>query len=282
MTTTDTALIDLRQQIDGIDDQLHDLVIARAGLVDQIRQRKDRHGVPVLQPGREVQVLRRLAARHHGAFPFGAVARIWREMISALTHMQQPLAVAVYAPDGVQGPWDLARDHFGSIVPMTAHGSINQVIRAVTDRSALVGVLPMPLEHEKDPWWRQLLTGDTSAPRVFARLPATERGNARGAGDVLAIACNLNDFAGVDRSLVAMEISGQVSRTKLMSCLTSAGFACGLLAILTRDGLCLALAEIQGPLAVDDERFIELANQLGKPIDGLYRLGGYADPVVPA
>ncbi|MEI9982479.1 MAG: hypothetical protein WDN69_04255 [Aliidongia sp.] len=169
-------------------------------------------------------MLRRLAARHHGGFPFPALVRIWRELISAITQMQQPMAVAVYAPDPLTGAWDLARDYFGSIVPMNAYHTIGQVFRAVTDRSATIGVLPMPQEHDEDPWWRQLLSADSTMPRVFARLPVTDRGNARGTGSVLAIGCNFGDSSAVDHSLIVVEILSPMSRMKLISSLGAAGF----------------------------------------------------------
>ncbi len=87
-----------------------------------------------------------------------------------------------------KGFWDLARDHYGSHTPMSAYRSIGQVIRAVTEGQAAVGVLPMPQEGEPDPWWRHLLSEDEDAPRVVARLPFGARGNARSDGaDALAI-----------------------------------------------------------------------------------------------
>jgi chorismate mutase / prephenate dehydratase len=282
MTITDTALTDLRARIDQIDDQLHDLVMARAALIDEVRSRKGKDPMAIIQPAREIAVLRRLAARHHGPVPFTAITRIWREIIAAIAHMQQPLAIAVYAPDDLPGSWDLARDHFGSTVPITAHGTVNQVIRAVTERSAMVGILPMPLEQEADPWWRHLLSVDAAAPRVFARLPLGARGNARGAGSVLAIASNVGDFTTVDRSLVALEMPGQISRAKLTAGLKSAGLDASMLAFLGRDGVYWTFAEIDGPVATSDPRLDELRAQLGMPINAVYHLGGYADPVLPA
>jgi chorismate mutase-like protein len=279
MRETETPLADLRQRIDRIDEQIHDLLMARTTLVEEIRRTKKSSGAPVIQPQRETAMLRRLAARHKGNFPLLAVVRIWREMIAAFIHMQQPLAVAVYAPEDLPGAWDLARDHFGSSVPMTAYQTIGQVFRAVSDRSATVGVLPVPAEHDEDPWWRQLLSLDSAAPRVFARLPAADRGNARGTGNVLAIACNVGDFSAVDRSLIVVELAHISSRMKVISSLGAAGFSGALIAVSNHDRMCLILMEINGPVALDDSRFGELGVQLGTPIDRVYHLGGYADPI---
>jgi hypothetical protein len=55
-----------------------------------------------------------------------------------------------------------------------------------------------------------------------------------------------------------------------------------LIDVSSHDGVCLILLELDGALAPDDERFAELAAQLGTPIERVYHLGGYADPVQPS
>ena len=280
MTASETTLDGLRQQIDRIDEQIHDLLIERTGLVEEIRSRKSQSGAPVIQPAREADIFRRLAARHRGPFPLGALHRIWREIITAITALQQPMAVAVYVPDDEPGAWDIARDHYGSHVQMTPFSTISQVIRAVTERSATIGVLPMPSEDEADPWWRQLISRDAGAPHIIARLPFAGRGNARAGRDAVAIACQPAPLDCCDRSFIVIEVPAQISRARLQSCLTAAGFHCDLLAAWARDGLCLTLAELRGAVTPDDPRLADLSAQLGETIDLLFHLGGYAEPFV--
>lgn len=282
MGNMDTPLADLRRRIDQIDEQIHDLVVARAGLAAEIRQHKDRSGAPVIQPQRETEVLLRLAARHRGAFPLSALIRMWREMITAITSLQQPFAVAVCAPDDQPGAWDLARDHFGAVVPMSAHQTVGQVFRAMSDRPETIGIMPMPHDHDQDPWWRLLLTSDGAAPRIFARLPVAERGNARGSNDVLAIGCNIGDLSGVDHSLVAVEIAGAISRTKIIASLSAARFDGALIDMSSGEGGSFLLLDLNGPISAEDPRFADLAGQLGTAIAGVYHLGGYAGPIAPA
>jgi chorismate mutase / prephenate dehydratase len=283
MTIAETTLDELRLEIDRIDDRLHDLLIDRAALVDRIRERKRSTGAPVIQPAREAAVLRRLAGRHSGAIPLGAVIRIWREIMSAFSLMQRPFAVAVWAPDTKPGAWDLARDHFGSQVPMTAYRTISQVIRAVTEGVATVAVLPMPKQEDADPWWRQLASRDAKAPRVFARLPFLPGGNARAAGeDVLALASGPPAAAEWDRSLVVFETETAFSRARLLASLAAVGFGCDFLAGWARDGISLTLAELGGTVAPDDARFAALGRELGENIHRVLPLGGYAVPLTPA
>ena len=129
-------LDELRQQIDKIDDKLHDLVMRRAELVVSVGAAKKGGRIPALRPGREAQILRRLVSRHEGPFPAPLVVRIWRELMGGTIGMQVDFSVAVYAPAVAPGFWDLARDHYGSFTPMTAHSTASQVLRAVTEGSA--------------------------------------------------------------------------------------------------------------------------------------------------
>ena len=85
---------------------------------------------------------------------------MWRELLSATLRLQGPFAVAVFAPDASSGYWDLARDHFGSLMPATAHDTAGQVVRAVIDGQATVGVLPLPREDDREPWWPFLVSRD--------------------------------------------------------------------------------------------------------------------------
>src|SRR3546814_6034062 len=95
----------------------------RAALAGRISAAKGEASMASIRPAREAEIMRRLAARHAGEFPRAALARIWRELISAITRIQDKgHKVAVYAPGESQGFWDLARDHFGSSVPMTPYG----------------------------------------------------------------------------------------------------------------------------------------------------------------
>jgi hypothetical protein len=225
--------------------------------------------------------MRGLAGRHRGPLPFPVIARIWREIIAASTNLQHPLSVAVLTPDDQPGIWDLARDYFGSSVPMTGSRSVGQVIRAVTDGTAAVGVLTFPLDAEPAPWWPQLISRAAEAPRAIARLPFGGRGNARPSGDAVVIAGSFAGAAATDRSLWAIEMPPETSRTRLTGCLSGSGFVAGVLAETEGAGGTLALIEIEGTPETADRRFAALLGQLGLPGDRLHALGGYAAPHRP-
>ncbi|WP_445599661.1 chorismate mutase [Azospirillum sp. A39] len=223
MPPSNASLEDLRREIDQIDDAIHDLLMKRARVVERVGAAKgpDR---TYLRPGREAVILRRIAARHTGSFPLPVLVRMWREMITAFTRLQGPFAVAVYAPEDRRGFWDVARDHFGSVVPMSAVNTAVAAVRAVGEGTATVGVVPYPAEDDADPWWRFLANGDSRTPRVVARLPFGGRGNARGEDrDALVIAQVPHEPTGDDRTLLAIELGADLSRGRLKDALEAAG-----------------------------------------------------------
>jgi hypothetical protein len=229
----------------------------------------------VVHPAREAAIMRRLANRHRGPLPLQVVVRIWREIIGASAQLQQPISIAVCCPEQALGAWDIARDYFGTSTSITAYRSAGQTIGAVGDRSAAIGVLPYPAEQDADPWWRQMLSRDPTAPRVIARLPAIRGGNARPSGDLLAIARNV-ELSGFDRVLIAVEFPEESSRTRLASLLKTVGLPGMIIATHSVGGLCFALAELDESAQPEDPRFPQLGKQLGVPADAILHLGGYA------
>jgi chorismate mutase len=286
MPPSKTLLDDLRRQIDAIDDQVHDLLMRRTEIVEAIAAQKKDGNVPALRPGREAIILRRLAGRHAGRFPRPALVRMWREMLSATVGMQTKFAVAVYAPEDAAGYWDLARDHFGSHTPMTAYNSIGQVIRAVTDGQASVGILPMPQEDDPDPWWRFFVASDDSAPHVLARLPFAGRGNMRSdGGDALAVGSGTLEPTGDDCSLIVIETRGEISRARIFSGLAAAHLTCTFFAAFkpARDSI-LNLVELTDFVLPDDPRLVQFAGHISATatVDRIVSLGSYAAPLVLA
>jgi chorismate mutase len=281
MSDSQTLLDDLRRHIDEIDDQLHDLLMRRTEIVAAIGREKKSGNVAALRPGREASILRRLVSRHRGDFSAAALVRIWRELLSTTVGLQTRFAVAVYAPEP-SGYWDIARDHFGSNTPLTAFRSIGQVIRAVTDGQASVGILPMPREDDPDPWWRFIMSPDDSTPRVLARLPFGARGNARhDGGDALVVGSGTLEATGDDRSLVVVEARGDLSRARLFAAVGQAGLACSFCASFRAgDDTTLYLMELTDFVPSQDQRLAQLREHLGGvAIDRIVSLGSYATPL---
>lgn len=280
------SLADLRRRIDAIDDRIHDLIMERTRIVESVRDLKQGERIKI-RPGREDQIVCRLVERHRGPFPKQELVRIWRELIVATLGFEGPFSVAVYQAGDNSAAWDVARDHFGSYTPMTAHSSFHRVIDAVRTQEATVGVLPLPRQDDTNPWWRHLATESADAPRVIARLPFAGAGNTRGGepAEALVICPIDREATGRDRSYVVFETHQEVRGGRMGEALTAAGFAPVFLDTwhdVHIPGVYLTLVEVKGHLARDDERLARCCAFLGRPVSRTVLLGGYAEPLTAA
>jgi chorismate mutase/prephenate dehydratase len=284
MSDIPSDLEHLRRRIDEIDDRLQDLLIERINIVSRVAAHKRGNGsVAAHQPAREAEIIRRLIARNQGPFPPATLVRMWRELLAATTRLQGAFTIAVYAPPEAQGFWDLARDHYGSHTPMLTYRSTAQIIRALTEGQAAIGVLPMPQEEDPDPWWRHLLSTHDNAPHVIARLPFGARGNARSDGaDALAIGHGGQRETGRDRTLIATENAPDISRGRMFSTLSALGLACTFMASCEHAEGVNTLIEIDGFVPASDPRLDRLREQLGPALYRLLPFGGYAVPLSTA
>lgn len=274
MASVEEKLAALRQEIDAVDNQLHDLLMRRTDLAVQVGKVKAERqpvgknaadGAKFIRPAREAQILRRLVARHTGKLPKAVIVRLWRELISALLQVEGPFAVAVYAPENEPGFWDAARDHYGSRVLITGFDRVGQVLGAVQDGQATVGVLPVPREDDTDPWWRHLTAQSSGAPHVMGRLPFGDAGNQRGNPvEALVVGHARNEPTGHDRSLLVVEPGREISRSALKAALTKSGLTPTLFSGWRSPdlGQDLHLVELEGffapgPLSTRDENGVE-------------------------
>ena len=280
MSSSQSELEELRRRIDGIDNNLLDLLIDRLEIVSQVAALKSSGGGATYVPSREAAIIRRLVERSREDLPIGTMVRMWRELLGAAVQREGPFAVGAYVPPDGLGVWDISRDHFGSQIPMMTYQTTLQVIRAVTDRRVAVGVLPMPQDGDSDPWWVHLLSLDAETPRVIARLPFGPRGNARSDGDALAIGYGPQlSSGGGDRTLLATENAVDISHGRFVTALSGLGLTCTFIASCGEDGSTNTLIETEGFVALSDPRLGQLRDRLGGDLQRLLAVGSYAVPL---
>lgn len=279
MSKPPRTLKTLRRQIDETDTQLHDLLMRRAALVAEVGVAKQEEHTRVEVPVREAEILRRLLGRHSGKLPLGALVRLWRELMGAAIVMQADFSVAVAVPEADPGIWDLARDHYGSQVPMTAYRSAGEVLRALAELRHDSGVIAVPAGDGDDAWWRALAGGAGDGPRINARLPFAGRGNARGTHDAFVVGRAANGIG--DRTLFMLEMSGEASRASLIAVLAQGDVAAVVVQqVRGKDGS-VALIDVDAPLAADDPRLATLLAGVGKQLVHVAPVGSYAKPLPP-
>ena len=262
MGNDNTNLRNLREEIDNIDERLHDLIMKRSSVVARIRDVKKRANADFFYPGREADVLRRIAARHKGELSCGVVLRIWRELISGLVGIQVKFSVAVFEKND-PSYWDIARDYFGTKTTLFRFATGRGVLQAVADGSAMAGVIPMP-DESSDAWWPSLVgSKGEETVRICGRLPFFPGSNGRGDSvEALLISKVTPVSTGEDYSFLLFECSAPFSKGRMVDLLENSKLdPVSIVSVpLETNGSCrlLFLVEVKGFVEITDERFVKL------------------------
>jgi chorismate mutase len=278
MSSPNPSLDLLRREIDAIDIAIHDLIVKRGTIVEDIRKIKKQAG-PALRPGREAAILSGLVAKHQGRFPLPALVCLWREMMGGFTHMQQPFSAAVYAPPGNDSWMRIARDQYGALTPLNAFPTASSCVRAVAEGAVDIAVLPLPADGEDESWWTMLMVEDEKIPQVVSRLPflSAKRGD-----EALVVAPWVRDYSANEASLVTIRLGERASRSKVMAAMAAAGFTdAATLATMERTPEdCLHVVEVAGTVERKDARVDTLKAQFEGASVEAHVIGGYARPLV--
>jgi chorismate mutase/prephenate dehydratase len=138
------VLADVRERIDGIDQQIQALIAERAKWAQQVGKAKGplKAAVEYYRPEREAQVLRRVLDRNAGPLSDDVLLRLFREIMSACLAQQEPLKIGFLGPEGTFSQQAVFK-HFGH----SAHGlplaSIEEVFQEVEASHADFGVVPV-------------------------------------------------------------------------------------------------------------------------------------------
>ena len=185
MTETKTpSLADLRGEIDRIDGAMHALLMERSQVIETlISIKKTQASGSAFRPGREADIMKRLALSHKGLLPLDTVESVWRIIIATFTYVQANYSVHADISGGDAAMRDSARFHFGFTVPYIPHEDARSVIRAVAESAGDLGIFRMDQGASAGIWWRDLIGAD--APKIIARLPFIEAEPSRGDAGLL-------------------------------------------------------------------------------------------------
>jgi chorismate mutase/prephenate dehydratase len=131
----------LRDEIDGVDDQILALLDRRAEVVKQVGAVKRSRSETFHVPSRERAVLDRLTAAARGAFPPEAVRPVFREIMSACLSLESPLIVAYPGPEATFSHM-AGRSRFGLSARYLPAAGLGEVFREI-GRGADYGVVPV-------------------------------------------------------------------------------------------------------------------------------------------
>jgi chorismate mutase / prephenate dehydratase len=142
LASASDSLADLRKRIDQINLQLVELLSERARVALAIGRLKQAGGSPIVQPSREREVLDRVAGHNQGPLSAEHLQRIFVEIISACTALEQPVRVAYLGPEHTYSH-EAARARFGASARFESQSSIAGVFQAVENGRTDLGVVPV-------------------------------------------------------------------------------------------------------------------------------------------
>lgn len=280
------TLSEIRVEIDAIDNQVHDLLMQRASLVAGVADAKKKEGLQIVQPAREARMIRRLLARHKAPLPKQTVVRIWRELVGSVSLLQTGLSVAVVAGEDGVSYWDMAKNYFGSVVPMKKiTGSANAVAAVRNDENSFA-VMPWPeLDDEKNAWWIHLFDqqGDDRISIICALPYGAEKEDDY---SVLHRALVVSKIAFLpsddDNTFLGLELDADISRARIMETVEKAGLPVLNLYSASspyHEASHVHLVELQGYFTADAPEVEVLKSVFDRKCLYCGILGGY--PVIP-
>lgn len=193
----DTALEDIRKDIDEIDAALLELLAKRIAASSKVRQVKSRSGTLAaspIRPGREALILRRLMAMKRPDVTPDLLVRLWRVILTSSTLAQAPVTAHVsQSLEGSSGLRIMLSDHFCA-TPVIVHPDEKSVLAHVANHSGDVGVLASGSD-----WATAFEAGLSGTASIMGALPVL-KGNP--APELLVIGHAAAQPTGDDETLV--------------------------------------------------------------------------------
>ena len=142
-------LQNIRNKIDSIDNKIHDLLIERAVIVEQVVEEKKKSNetnLVVYRPSREHEILVRIIQRHKGNLPEKSLINIWRNLISSYISMQAELTLS-FCPTLDK----IVNNHFGENIKKEKATTALEALQKLNGNKVNITVLPYPNKYND--WW---------------------------------------------------------------------------------------------------------------------------------
>lgn len=254
----------IRREIDGVDTALLDLVGRRLALAERLNGLKAGGGLPI-RPGREVSLLRRLAAAAPPLVDRELVHELWRALIGATLRRQRVIDVVVGGGRGDPARlFDIARRHFGARARIKDLGEPQLALqRAAENPDTIVAVTTWPAAPAVGAWWPALSERRFASLHIIAALPL--HGGPNEEPEAAVFAATPTEEAGGDVTmLLAFDPHHRLQRALAEQGLNGREVARAEPRVLVR---------VEGFLALDDPRAAALARS---GLDSVRVLGSYA------
>lgn len=148
----------LRKKIDSIDKSLIKLLKNRSKIIKTVKGLKASEDsfYTKIKFARETLMAYSLQKHHFGFYNTNYMQKIWRELISASSAIEENIKIEVLNKDNQVSPlWVLTRDHFGTYSNIVVNNSVEKILNNIESNKTNIGVIPFP--DSKVNWWDQLI-----------------------------------------------------------------------------------------------------------------------------
>lgn len=136
------TLVELREGLDSIDDQIVKLLHQRADIALEVKRTKEKEKLDIYSPARERQILNRvLNLVPEGHFPRSSLEKIFLSMLSASRSLMGELCVSYVGPESSLGR-EAALKQFGDNLKFSPESSIEEVFAKVEEGDSQYGIVP--------------------------------------------------------------------------------------------------------------------------------------------
>ncbi|MGA1933563.1 chorismate mutase [Arcobacter sp. YIC-464] len=136
------GLLELRNKLDTIDEELLKLINSRMEVVHQVGLLKAKSGGAIYRPEREKEIIDRLESLNTGKLNRAAIEALFLEIFAISRNLELPENVAYLGPEG-SFTHQAAEGRFGAMSSYVSISSINGIFREVDTKKAKFGVVPI-------------------------------------------------------------------------------------------------------------------------------------------
>ena len=143
--SNEDGLLELRNQLDAIDNKLLDLINERMEIVHKVGALKAKSGGSIYRPEREKSIIDRLEAinkERHGLLNRSAIEALFLEIFAISRNIELPENIAYLGPEG-SFTHQAAEARFGAMSSYVSIGSIKGIFREVDTKKVRFGVVPI-------------------------------------------------------------------------------------------------------------------------------------------
>lgn len=140
--TANERLHEIRDEIDGIDRKLLNLLNERASRSLEVGKIKAEDRTQIFKPIRERELLEKLSSLNDGPLPEKHMISIWREILSSSRALQRPQNVAYLGPEGTFS-YFAGLEYLGHAANFMPCKDIAQIFEEVNNGHCELGVVPL-------------------------------------------------------------------------------------------------------------------------------------------